>query len=134
MASDRTTSRMPLRGTPFALATAVFVATKPLPSATCSFRAAGLALSLSLACGTAVAAKPLVPDDDWPTAARDGANTRYAPLGDIDVRNVAGLKEVFRFATGVQRGHEAAPIIAGGMMFVVTPFPNVVYGLSLVPG
>jgi len=105
------------------------VASKRLFCTPCSVRAVGLALSFGFICLTAWAA-----DDAWPTAGRDGANTRYAPQPDIDARNVARLKEVFRFSTGVQRGHEAAPIVAGGMMFVVTPFPNVVYGFALVPG
>ena len=96
-----------------------------------SSRAAWLGFSLVFACLTALGAGP---EDAWPTAARDGANTRYAPLADIGARNVGQLKEVFRFATGVQRGHEAAPIVAGGMMFVVTPFPNIVYGFALTPG
>jgi PQQ-dependent dehydrogenase (methanol/ethanol family) len=39
------------------------------------------------------------------------------------------------FSTGYLRGHEAAPLVANGTMFVVTPFPNVVYALDLTkPG
>lgn len=28
-------------------------------------------------------------------------------------------------------GHEAAPIVVGSTMFLITPFPNVVYALDL---
>jgi PQQ-dependent dehydrogenase (methanol/ethanol family) len=68
---------------------------------------------------------------DWPMAARDYANTRYSPLSDISVANVAALKPAFTFSTGVLRGHEAAPIVIGNTMFIVTPYPNVVYALDL---
>jgi len=113
------------------------VAPKRCPSARPRLlRAGALSLSLALAGLPAQSADDAsaVPAQEWPSAARDAANTRYAPLTDIDAHNAARLKEVFRFSTGVQRGHEAAPIVGGGMMFVVTPFPNVVYGFALVPG
>jgi len=113
------------------------VAPKRCPSARPRLlRAGALSLSLALAGLPAQSADDAsaVPAQEWPSAARDTANTRYAPLTDIDAHNAARLKEVFRFSTGVQRGHEAAPIVGGGMMFVVTPFPNVVYGFALVPG
>ena len=72
---------------------------------------------------------------DWPMAARDYANTRFADLADIDASNVKDLTVAFTFVTGPQRGHEAAPIVVGSTMYVVTPYPNVVYALDLTkPG
>jgi PQQ-dependent dehydrogenase (methanol/ethanol family) len=68
---------------------------------------------------------------DWPMAARDYASTRFSPLADISPANVATLKPAFTFSTGVLRGHEAAPIVVGNTMFIVTPYPNVVYALDL---
>ncbi|HEY2558976.1 MAG TPA: methanol/ethanol family PQQ-dependent dehydrogenase [Caldimonas sp.] len=68
---------------------------------------------------------------DWPMAARDYANTRFSPLADIAASNVAALKLAFTFSTGVLRGHEAAPIVVGDSMYIVTPYPNVVYALDL---
>ena len=35
------------------------------------------------------------------------------------------------FSTGVLRGHEGAPLVVGDMMYVHTPFPNIVYALDL---
>ena len=68
-------------------------------------------------------------------AAKDYANTRYSPLGDITTANAGQLRLAFTFSTGVLRGHEAAPIVVGGLMYVVTPFPNIVYALDLAkPG
>ncbi|HEY9023180.1 MAG TPA: methanol/ethanol family PQQ-dependent dehydrogenase [Burkholderiaceae bacterium] len=78
-------------------------------------------------------AGPAVAQDDreWTMAARDYANTRYAPLADIDARNAARLQLVFSFSTGVVRGHEAAPLVVGDTMYLVTPFPNYLYALDL---
>jgi len=70
-------------------------------------------------------------DDDWPMPARDHANTRYASLAEIDTANVGRLRLASTFPTGVARGHEAAPIVVGDTMYIVTPYPNVVYALDL---
>src|SRR4030095_14158868 len=70
-------------------------------------------------------------DDDWPMPARDHASTRYSPLGDITPANAAKLRLVSTFSTGVLRGHAAAPIVVAGTMYVVTPYPNIVYALDL---
>jgi len=70
-------------------------------------------------------------DGDWPMPARDFANTRYAPLADINTANVGTLRQASTFSTGVSRGHEAAPIVVGDTMYVVTPYPNIVYALDL---
>jgi PQQ-dependent dehydrogenase (methanol/ethanol family) len=70
-------------------------------------------------------------DGDWPTAAHDPKATRFSPLDQLNAGNVASLKLAFRFETGVQRGHEAAPLVIGDTMYVVTPYPNVVWALDL---
>jgi PQQ-dependent dehydrogenase (methanol/ethanol family) len=59
------------------------------------------------------------------------ANTRYSELDEINASNVKNLKVAFTFSTGINRGQEAAPIVAGGTMFVVAPFPNKLYALDL---
>jgi PQQ-dependent dehydrogenase (methanol/ethanol family) len=41
----------------------------------------------------------------------------------------------FTFSTGVVRGHEAAPLVVNGTMYIVTPYPNLVHALDLTqPG
>jgi PQQ-dependent dehydrogenase (methanol/ethanol family) len=64
-------------------------------------------------------------------ATRDHANTRYSPLAQIDTTNVRRLAPVFTFPTGATRGHEAAPVVVGDTMFIVTPYPNIVHALDL---
>ena len=61
----------------------------------------------------------------------DTQGTRFSPLDQIDARNVASLKLAFSFPTGVDKGHEAAPLVIGDTMYVVTPYPEHVYALDL---
>jgi PQQ-dependent dehydrogenase (methanol/ethanol family) len=72
---------------------------------------------------------------EWPLAGKDYANTRYSDLGQITAANVKNLQLAFNFSTGAVRGHEAAPVVVGGTMYIVTPYPNVVFALDLTkPG
>jgi lanthanide-dependent methanol dehydrogenase len=73
-------------------------------------------------------------DGDWPMPAKDYASTRYSTLADITTDNAARLTLASTFSTGVLRGHEAAPIVVAGTMYLVTPYPNVVYALDLSRG
>jgi PQQ-dependent dehydrogenase (methanol/ethanol family) len=74
-------------------------------------------------------------EGEWPMAAGDYANTRFSPLDQITRENAKGLKLAFSFSTGALRGHEAAPLVVNGTMYVVTPYPNYLYALDLTkPG
>jgi PQQ-dependent dehydrogenase (methanol/ethanol family) len=64
-------------------------------------------------------------------ASRDYANTRYSGLDQITTANVRELHVAWTFSTGVLRGQEAAPLVVGSTMYVVTPFPNILYALDL---
>ncbi|HEX8916323.1 MAG TPA: methanol/ethanol family PQQ-dependent dehydrogenase [Humisphaera sp.] len=70
-------------------------------------------------------------DGQWPMAAKNYANTRYSGLDQITTENVKQLKVAWTFATAVNRGQEAAPIVVGKTMYVVTPYPNILYALDL---
>jgi PQQ-dependent dehydrogenase (methanol/ethanol family) len=85
---------------------------------------------------SAVAGAQQPPDDgEWRTAGKDPGLTRFSSLAQINTGNAAQLKVALHFPTGNDRGHEAAPIVAENTMFVVTPFPNVVFAFDLAkPG
>src|SRR3954451_10309728 len=68
---------------------------------------------------------------DWPMAAKNYENTRYSELDQINAENVKTLKPAWTFDTGIHRGQEAAPIVVGKTMYVVTPWPNVLYAFDL---
>jgi PQQ-dependent dehydrogenase (methanol/ethanol family) len=74
-----------------------------------------------------------VPSDDgqWLHAAKDYASTRFSSLDQIDARNAADLRLAFSFSTDVSKGHEAAPLVVGSTMYIVTPYPNYLYALRL---
>jgi lanthanide-dependent methanol dehydrogenase len=70
-------------------------------------------------------------DGNWIMPARDYASTRFSPLAEITTENVKNLRLAWSFSTGVQRGHEAAPIVVNDTMYIVTPFPNLLHALDL---
>jgi PQQ-dependent dehydrogenase (methanol/ethanol family) len=78
-----------------------------------------------------LASVSLAASGDWPMPAHDYASTRYSELADITTANAKDLRPVWTFATGTERGHEAAPIVVGDTMYVATPYPNVLYAIDL---
>ena len=85
-----------------------------------------LLLALSLIQGT-----PQRDDGQWTMPGHDYAATRFSSLAQIDRTNAARLKAVWTFSTGVLGGHEGQPLVVGSTMYVVTPFPNVLYAFDL---
>ena len=74
-------------------------------------------------------------DGQWTMPAKNYASTRYSELAEINADNVGKLQVAFTFSTGVNRGQEAAPIVVGGTMYVLSPYPNILYALDLTkPG
>lgn len=80
---------------------------------------------------------------DWPTYGHDSASTRFSPLKQIDSANVSKLTRAWTFhmsqgaapaapAPGGRaggrgpRGSEATPIVAGGVMYMPTPYNRVI--------
>ncbi|MEA2708892.1 MAG: lanthanide-dependent methanol dehydrogenase [Phycisphaerales bacterium] len=81
---------------------------------------------------TATSAPALAPDDgQWTMPAKNYQHTRFSGLDQINASNVKDLKVAWTFTTGVTRGHEAAPLVVGDTMYVVTPYPNTLYALDL---
>ena len=77
------------------------------------------------------AMQPEAEDGQWPMSAKNFANTRFSGLNEVNTSNVANLKVAWTFSTGVDRGQEAAPLVIGDTMYVVTPYPNQLYALDL---
>jgi alcohol dehydrogenase (cytochrome c) len=65
-------------------------------------------------------------DGDWLMNRRTYDGWGYSPLTQITAANVARLKPVWSFSTGAINGHEAAPIVHDGVMFVATPGSQVI--------
>ncbi|RVC18345.1 PQQ-dependent dehydrogenase, methanol/ethanol family [Mesorhizobium sp. M7A.F.Ca.AU.001.01.1.1] len=98
--------------------------------------ACGLFLSGASEPASAAAIAPpaaAAPPDDgqWTMPAKNYASTRFSELSEINEGNVKNLQVAFTFSTGVNKGQEAAPLVVGNNMYIVTPFPNIVYALDL---
>ena len=65
-------------------------------------------------------------DGDWLMIRRTYDGWGYSPLDQITTANVAQLRPAWIFATGATNGHEAPPIVNGGVMFVSTPGNQVI--------
>lgn len=88
----------------------------------CGFvRAALAAAAVSLTAGAVAAAGA---GEDWTTPSGTLEGTRYSALRQIDVGNVGSLVEEFSVPTETEGGHQGQPLAIGGVLYVVTPFPN----------
>jgi lanthanide-dependent methanol dehydrogenase len=90
-----------------------------------------LGAGANLAHGATPAAASAADDAQWLMPAKDYAATRYSRLADITSRNATRLHPVWTFSTGVLAGHEGQPLVVGDTMYVVTPWPNVLYAFDL---
>ena len=70
-------------------------------------------------------------DGQWSMPSKDYAATRYSGLATINAGNASALHPVWTFSTGVLGGHEGQPLVVGDTMYVVTPWPNVLYAFDL---
>ena len=74
---------------------------------------------------------PSAEDGQWTMPSKDYAATRYSGLAEITAQNARSLHPVWTFSTGVLGGHEGQPLVVGDTMYVVTPWPNVLYAFDL---
>ena len=83
--------------------------------------------------GSPVAPAAAAPAEDgqWTMPAKNYASTRYSDLAEITTENVKNLQVAFTFSTGVNRGQESAPLVVGSTMYVLSPYPNILYALDL---
>jgi len=69
--------------------------------------------------------------NEWPMPGANTGLTRYSSLSDINAKNVGTLKSAFTFSMGVNRGQESSPLVIGSTLYVVSPYPNILYALDL---
>jgi lanthanide-dependent methanol dehydrogenase len=75
--------------------------------------------------------KAIANPNNWAHARGGYNNQGYSALSQINTNNVKDLKLAWAFSTGVNRGHEGAPLVIDGVMYVHTAFPNNIYALDL---
>ena len=89
------------------------------------------ATPLLLLCLPFLQGTPARDDGQWTMPGKNYAATRYSGLAQITATNATRLKPLWTFSTGVLGGHEGQPLVVGSTMYVVTPFPNVLYAFDL---
>ena len=70
-------------------------------------------------------------DGQWSMPSKNYSATRYSGLDKINRQTARSLHPVWTFSTGVLAGHEGQPLVVGDTMYVVTPWPNVLYAFDL---
>ena len=70
-------------------------------------------------------------DGEWTMPAKDYSSTRFSELAEITAANATRLRPVWTFSTGVLAGHQGQPLVVKNTMYVVTPWPNVLYAFDL---
>jgi glucose dehydrogenase len=63
---------------------------------------------------------------DWPLYGRTHDNQRFSPLKQINIDNVDKLKLAWRFSTGKSGSFQTSPLVIDGVMFLTTPFNDVI--------
>src|SRR5262245_66540494 len=63
--------------------------------------------------------------------AKNFSAARFSSLKEITPENVRNLAPVLTFSLAVNKGQEAAPIVADNTMYVVTAYSNIVYALDV---
>jgi PQQ-dependent dehydrogenase (methanol/ethanol family) len=86
---------------------------------------------LSLISAAALGGQQPPADGQWTMPGKDYAVTRYSALASITPANAPRLVPVWTFSTGVLGGHEGQPLVVDNTMYVVTPYPNVLYAFDL---
>src|SRR5580692_8861179 len=91
-----------------------------------------LALLANAAIMTAAAAQTTPDAKEWPTYGHDAGGMRFSPLTQITPANVANLQPAWTYhlkpegpAGGFQQT-EATPLVIGGIMYVPSPYGQVV--------
>ncbi len=101
-----------------------------------ALRVAMSALALSIPLGTAALANDKLielskSDKNWVMPGKNYASDNFSPMTQIDDKNVKNLKAAWSFSTGLLNGHEGAPLVVDGIMYVHTSYPNYTFALDL---
>lgn len=94
------------------------------------------ALSLWISIGTAARANDKLvdmakSDKNWVMPGKNYASDNFSPMTQINDLNIKNLKASWSFSTGLLNGHEGAPLVIDGIMYVHTSYPNYTFALDL---
>lgn len=64
--------------------------------------------------------------DNWLLHGRDYSNQRFSPLESINTANAGKLVPKWIYQTGIAGTFQTTPLVADGVMYLTTPFSNVI--------
>ncbi len=70
-------------------------------------------------------------DENWVMPGKNYDSNNYSELKQINKSNVKQLRPAWTFSTGLLNGHEGAPLVVDGKMYIHTSFPNNTFALGL---
>lgn len=70
-------------------------------------------------------------DQNWVMPGKNYNSDNFSKLNQINSDNVKQLRAAWSFSTGVLNGHEGAPLVVDGKMYVHGAFPNSTFALDL---
>ena len=73
------------------------------------------------------------PTSDWRNYGNTPGGSRFAQLQDINTETVGGLKEIWRYRTGVEEDFKATPLNVNGMLYICAAL-NVVIAIDDATG
>ena len=68
----------------------------------------------------------LTSSSDWPLYGRSFDNQRFSPLSQVHAGNVQKLRLAWRYQTGKFGSFQTSPIIRDGIMYLTTPYNDVI--------
>jgi alcohol dehydrogenase (cytochrome c) len=68
----------------------------------------------------------IAPAGSWASYGRDLGNTRYSPLRQVSTRNVAQLRPVWVYHSGIPHASESNPVVWDGVLYLSTALNHVV--------
>lgn len=98
--------------------------------------AAASAVALCISVGNAALANDKLielskSNSNWVMPGKNYDSDNYSAMTQINDKNVKQLKAAWSFSTGLLHGHEGAPLVVDGVMYVHTSFPNYTFALDL---
>lgn len=70
-------------------------------------------------------------ENNWVMQGKNYSANHYSTLTQVNAGNVKNLKVAWSFSTGLLSGHEGAPLVVNGKMYIHTSFPNNTFALDL---
>jgi len=70
-------------------------------------------------------------EENWVMPGKNYHSNNYSTLTQVTADNVKELRPAWSFSTGVLNGHEGAPLVVDGKMYIHTSFPNYTFALNL---